>query len=69
MNCHNQTKTESDFLWSLEVNAFPTTTPSIAMQFSAMRNGFAPTAAKPKSTKLDKPLKQLKTLMQNAAKN
>jgi hypothetical protein len=23
MNCHNVTRTKTDFLWSLEINAFP----------------------------------------------
>jgi hypothetical protein len=60
MNCHNLTKTASDFLWALKVNAFPSTVvqPSFAIT-SAMKP--------PPSVRLSPELRQLKALLQSTA--
>jgi len=38
MNCHNQTMTATDFLWSLKDHAFPSTIPGLMMMDKSLRN-------------------------------
>lgn len=37
MNCHNATKQNTDFLWSLQVNAFPTPAPNVNPAINRLR--------------------------------
>jgi hypothetical protein len=59
MNCHNVTKQNTDFLWSLQINAFPSTLGANPMA--------APAAARSeRAIRLSPALQRLKTLLQSA---
>jgi hypothetical protein len=62
MNCHDKARIETDFLWSLALNAYP---PPVLFPpgFRALRSAAPLTAAEVKTQQL---LKQLKTLMEAA---
>ncbi len=60
MNCHNVTRTKTDFLWSLQINAFPSTLgPNV---FALIAPGKKPLT----QVHLSKPLDQLRSLLQAA---
>jgi hypothetical protein len=63
MNCHNTAKSKTDFLWSLEVNAWPSRIAAPSTPMLALRP--SPQAALAAQT-LSPPLAALKQLMQSA---
>jgi len=62
MACHNMTRTQTDFLWSLQINAYP---PTILLPpgFRALGSAAPMSAAEAEAQQL---LKQLKALMKEA---
>lgn len=75
MNCHNSTQNESDFLWSLEVNAFPSVAPSLAIQLVTAKTNInhnlemKHNVAKAQPLSKMKPFIKLKKLLEDAKNN
>jgi hypothetical protein len=62
MNCHNVTRTKTDFIWSLQLNAFPSTLGPNLFSLSARGQNPLP------QPRLSDTLKQLRSLLQSAEK-